>query len=514
MILCSAFAVVLWVMLQFDVDLPGRIAAFTAAHANWQANKLLTVLLVARLFVTILVVRWALRLHHEILTRREAEKNALQLARHDPLTGLPNRRIFKEILAETLARLGPGESVGVMFVDLDGFKSINDFYGHAVGDEVLCLGAERLRAAIGEDRVLCRLGGDEFAIMCEVGASAARLERIAARVVESVAVPFECRDRSIRIGASVGIAVAPRDGTEVIEVLRAADEAMYRAKTAGKGRFRLFDPESKVPTRGRAELKAELREAITNGQIIPHYQPLIDLAANRICGFEAFARWRHPQHGVLLPDTFMPVIEDMQMSARLAISLLTQICADAKTWPAHYRIMMNLSPVQLRDAVMLQELCRTIRECGIDPARFEMEITEAVLMENLQAACAAIDGLRAEGISVALDNFGNGYSSLHHLRSLHFDRVKIDHTLVSGIDADSRAEDYVRAIVGVCTSLRLKVVAEGIETPSALALLEKMGCRYGQGYLFAQPLPAEALAMMLKAAPAPRENVVALTAAE
>jgi diguanylate cyclase (GGDEF)-like protein len=509
-VLCTAFAATLWVMFEYDFNLPTRIGAFAAAHANWHVGTILTMMIVSRLFVSILVIRWAIALHHEILLRREAERKALLLAHNDPLTGLPNRRVFKEVLGETLAALGPDESVGVMFVDFDGFKSVNDFYGHAIGDEVLCEGADRLRAAIGDERMLSRLGGDEFAIMCEVGASPARLERIASCIVAAFAEPFECRDRKIKFGASVGIAIAPKDGADVTAVLRAADEAMYRAKKAGKGRFRLFEPDSNAQTRGRAELKAELHDAIAAGQIVPYYQPLIDIAGNRICGLEALARWRHPHRGVLSPDAFMPMIEDMNLSSRMTLSLLAQICADAKMWPAHYRIAMNLSLVALHDAAMLHELCQTIMASGIPPGRFEMEIIEPALIDNLPAACSAIDGLRAQGISVVLDDFGNGYSSLHHLRSLHFDKVKIDRPFVGSIEDDARGADYVRAVIGLGTSLQMEVAAEGIETPAVLARLAQMGCRFGQGFLFAQPLPAEALAMMLKAALPPRGESVGL----
>ena len=507
-LLCVAFAISLLVAFEYDFNLPNRLAEY-CARAHWPASAVLTVLLLLRFFVSVLVIRWAIALHQEIRTSREGERAALLLARHDPLTDLPNRRVFKEVLGETLALLGPGESVGVMFVDFDGFKAINDFHGHGIGDEMLCQGAERLREAIGEERTLCRLGGDEFAIMCEVGASPVRLERIAARIVAAFAEPFHLHDRKLKLGASVGIAIAPKDGCEVVDVLRAADQAMYRAKKAGKGRFSLFEAK-KEPTRRRTMLRSKLLDAIANREIVPFYEPIVDLSSQRICGFEALARWRRPQRSVLAPGSFLPMIEDMKLASPLALSLLEQICEDARAWPAHYRIAMNLSSSQLQDALLMRDAARTIRASGLEPARFVMEISETALLDNLQDSCAAIDSLRAQGLSVALDNFGNGASSLLHLRLLSFDRLKIDRAFVGSIDSDPRGADYVRAIVAVGKSLHLEVTAQGIETPAVLARLEEMGCQFGQGFLYSQPVPAEAIANLLQAEPMQRGKGVEL----
>ena len=329
--------------------------------------------------------------------------------------------------------------------------------------------------------MLARLGGDEFAVLLPAGASAMSAERKSERILRAVTEPLLLQDHSIILGASIGIALAPKDATDPISLMRAAEVAMYRAKQAGKGTSCFFVTAMDADLQERLELKSELRAAINNGELIPYYQMLVDLRRREAIGFEVLARWRHPTRGILTPDKFIPIVEDLKLGTEFTRSLLRQACRDAKAWPSHFKIAINVSPLQLRGADLAAEISAIVHQAGLDPARFEIEITESALIDDLPAARRMVESLHDFGMTTALDDFGTGFSSLFHLRELQFDRIKIDQSFVSSIDTDARAADYVKAIIMLAENLHVTVTAEGIETPAGPFPAGRSGVHIGPG---------------------------------
>jgi diguanylate cyclase (GGDEF)-like protein len=482
----------LWIVLLLgNWDIFKAMTMTDAAHPGWFVEEDLIAMVAMGFAWMVLMIRRSHDLRQEINRRRRAEDRAKQLARHDPLTGLPNRRLFREITERVIAGLRHDGTVAAMLVDLDGFKTTNDVHGHAVGDDLLCQSATRLSNVVGDDGTVARLGGDEFVVVTKTDFDKATLARIADRIVLALAEPFFVQDRRLVISASVGIGICPSDGGAVSLLLRAADLAMYRAKDAGRGTFRFFEPEMDVTLREQAALKMDLQDAIAAGQIVPYYQPLIDLATLDVDGFEVLARWEHPVRGLLGPDKFIPLAENMKLITLMTLALFRRVCADARDWPTHYRLSLNISPTQLTDADLFIGIAAMMREAGIVISRLEVELTESSLIKDTKEAGRIIDGLRATGITVALDDFGTGYSSLFHLREIHFDKVKIDRSFVQNIGRDPRAASYVEAMIGLGRSLHLQTTAEGIEDPEALARLVEMGCTFGQGFIFAKPMSGQ-----------------------
>jgi diguanylate cyclase (GGDEF)-like protein len=482
-------AVGLWLLLVMrNWNLFATMAAFNAAHPTWFIEEDIVGLVALGIASTILLIRRSYELRREIARRRHSEDLAAHLARHDPLTGLPNRRVFQENAARIISELPPGGTVAALLIDLDGFKTTNDVHGHAVGDEVLCQVADRLLDLVADNGTVARLGGDEFVVVTKADLDKDALSRIADRIVLTLGEPILIQDLRISIGASVGISICPGDGDSVGTLLRAADLAMYRAKEAGRGAVRFFEQEMDATLREQAALRSELREAIGAGQIRPFYQPLIDLRTQDIDGFEVLARWQHPTRGLLEPDKFITLAENMKLITPMTLAMFRQVCADARDWPTQYRMALNISPVQLAEADLFDSIAAMMKEAGISISRLEVEITESSLIKDTQEAARIVDRLRAMGITVALDDFGTGYSSLYHLREIHFDKVKIDRSFVQNIGRDPRAASYVEAIICMGRSLHLQTTAEGIEDADVMAKLMELGCTYGQGYLFAKPM--------------------------
>jgi diguanylate cyclase (GGDEF)-like protein len=444
-----------------------------------------------------IMVRRSTELREEIGRRERAEAEVARLASRDVLTGLPNRSAFAEALATTFDGLAADDNLAILFLDLDEFKSVNDAYGHPLGDLVLANIAERLEQATGSAAILARLGGDEFAVLLPTGASEQNAERASERILGAVAEPLLLQNHSIVLGASIGIALAPKHATDPISLMRAAEVAMYRAKKAGKGISRFFETATDADPQERMELKSELRAAIDNGELVPYYQALVDLRRQQVSGFEVLARWRHPRRGILTPDKFIPIVEDLRLGSELTLALLRQACIDVATWSSRLRIAINVSPLQLRDRDIAAEMTTMVRTAGLEPSRFEVEITEGTLIEDLPAARRMVKSLHDFGMTTALDDFGTGFSSLFHLRELQFDRIKIDQSFISTVATDLRAADYVKAIIMLAEYLHVAVTAEGIETPEVLARLVALGCTSGQGYLFADPLPADRVSLAL-----------------
>lgn len=428
----------------------------------------------------------------EMQRRIEAEAEARALAFEDPLTGLPNRRRFDDALRAALAappRIGGAHAV--LLLDLNGFKRINDLYGHPVGDEALIQVSARLRRAVRDGDLVARLGGDEFAILAQHVAGPDAAAGIALRVIDELKAPVLAGGQEHTIGAGVGLALTPQDGDVAEQLMRKADVALYRAKGHGVSALRFFEADMDVRLQERDRLERDLRAAIGTDALRPHYQPIVALKTGRIEAFEALARWRHPDLGEIQPDRFIPIADDCGLIANLTDHLLRQACADAAAWPETVLLSVNISPVQLKDEDLPRRLAAILAETGLAPTRLEIEITESALVRDLEAAQRILGTIRETGVRIALDDFGTGYSSLYHLRNFKLDKIKIDRTFVDAMARDSDSAAIVRALVGLGAGLSLTVTAEGVEDPEQRALLTAQGCGQAQGHLFSRAVPAE-----------------------
>jgi diguanylate cyclase (GGDEF)-like protein len=415
------------------------------------------------------------------------------MARHDALTGLPNRIFFAEALSRNLAEDVP---CAILQIGLDRFRAVNEFHGHAVGDMVLREVAKRVRAATRSSALVARLGGDEFALMIEDCASSQAGSAIARRLIEAITLPIEIDHGCIVVGATVGIAFHPVDGTEAEKLLRAADLAMDAAKQKEPGSLCLFEPGMQEDVRSRLALEADLRSAIENGDIKPYYQPVMRLQDASLVGFEILARWHHPERGIVMPDAFIGLAESTGLIADMTYSLLRHAAADAQHWPAHLYLALNISPLHLKKGELPNQILSILQQTGTDPLRLEVEITETALLSSMDVAKKSLLTLQRAGVRVALDDFGTGYSSLVHLRQLPLNKIKIDRSFVSHLLDDLENRKIVAAIVGLGKSLGIAVTAEGIETKEVALMLAALGCDFGQGYFFAKPMAADAVAKL------------------
>ena len=447
----------------------------------------------------------SVRLRREMRAREAAEQNALSIARRDALTALPNRRMLIETVEAATAANPLRTPSSVILIDLDRFKPVNDVYGHAAGDAVLCEVAERLTALLPKGAIAARLGGDEFSIFLPEEARSGELIRFAQQTITRLSDPIYWEGARIDVGATIGIALFPGDGEDAEALLRAADIAMYRAKREGRGTFRFYEQRMDEELKERVTLEIALRSAIQAGQIRPHYQPLVDLATHRLLGFEVLARWYHPQRGIIPPDVFIPLAEDTGVITELCYSLLRQACLDARSWPARLGLSVNISPCQFKDRLLAARLLSILRETGFDPRRLEIEITESALTNDLDVTRATLGVLQSAGVSIALDDFGTGYSSRYHLRELKFDKIKIDRSFVQSLENEESAK-IISAIIGLGNSLGILTTAEGIENRRNSEWLADRGCTYGQGYLFGAPVPATDAARLIEATTPPSDR--------
>jgi diguanylate cyclase (GGDEF)-like protein len=437
--------------------------------------------------------RFLLSQRREMARRIAAEHRARELALQDVLTGLPNRRRFDEELKTAVA--APPRKNGahaVFLLDLNGFKRVNDLYGHGIGDEVLVNVAMRLRRAAREEDLVVRFGGDEFAILARQLAGAEDATSIALRILKEFDQPITTGSLRHRIGIGIGIALIPQDGEDDVDILRKADIALYRAKAEPVSCSRFYDAEMDARIRERDIIERDLSAAIETGAVQPYYQPLIELETKQILGFEALARWTHPTLGNVPPDRFIPIAESCGMISALSDHLLRQAASAACQWPAHMTLAFNISPLQLSDRTLGLRILTILARVGLSPRRLEIELTEAALVRDLDGAQAVLGDLRNAGVRVALDDFGTGYSSLYHLRNLKFDKIKIEHSFVDKMECDPEALALVRALLGFGHGLGLTVTAEGVEQPAQAAILQKHGCEQAQGYLYSPPISAAA----------------------
>jgi diguanylate cyclase (GGDEF)-like protein len=431
--------------------------------------------------------------HEDITEQRRHQARIQHLAGHDALTDLPNRALFRSHLEQVKTRVQNGEKVGVLCVDLDYFKGVNDTLGHAVGDAVLRNASRELLKCMRESDIVARLGGDEFAILTGHLEKPEDAAILAEKIVGKIAEPFDVEGHRILIGASVGIAVAPIDGEDGQSLLKNADLAMYRAKGEGRSTYHFYEKGLDAALQERRNMEVALRSALLRGEFRLMFQPLVNLVDNRVCSFEALLRWQHPERGLLGPAAFITAAEDSGLIVPIGEWVLREACAIATNWPDRIGVAVNLSPVQFRkNRNLVEHVKSALSAAALRPNRLELEITESVLLADDEVAMLILRQLKALGVKVALDDFGTGYSSLSYLRRFPFDKIKIDRSFVheSSVNSDSLA--IVKAVIGLGRSLGMATTAEGVETEAQLEIVREQGCTEVQGFLFSVPLPAKA----------------------
>jgi diguanylate cyclase (GGDEF)-like protein len=439
--------------------------------------------------------------YEDVTERRAAEARLAHMARHDALTGLPNRLLLGEYMPQALARARRTGGVGVLCLDLDRFKAVNDALGHAAGDALLRAVTQRLRDCTRESDLIVRLGGDEFAIVQEAATQPTEATALARRLIEVIAAPFDLEGQQVVIGTSVGIALSEDGLARPETLLKCADLALYRAKVEGRGMFRFFEPEMDTQMQLRRGLELDLRRALAEGQFELFYQPLVSAGSGAITGFEALLRWRHPARGLVSPAVFIPVAEELGLIGGIGAWALQRACGDAAAWPGAPKVAVNLSPAQFRTRVLTDDVADALSASGLPPGRLELEITESVMLQDDDSVLNTLHALRALGVRIAMDDFGTGYSSLSYLRRFPFDKIKIDQSFVRGMAEQGDCLAIVRAVIGLGRSLEMAVNAEGVETPEQLAALRAEGCSELQGYLFSRPKPEAEVRAMLLAGP-------------
>jgi diguanylate cyclase (GGDEF)-like protein/PAS domain S-box-containing protein len=436
--------------------------------------------------------------YEDVTERRHAEARIVYMARHDALTNLPNRVLFTERIEQAVGQMGRGDGFAVLCLDLDHFKQVNDTLGHPVGDQLLRGVAERLQACTREVDTVARLGGDEFAIVQGDVKSPEDAAILARRIVEIASAPYQLEGHSVTIGVSIGIALAPVDGAACERLLKSADLALYRAKAEQRGAWRFFEAEMDAKLQARRRLEMELRDAIANDQLLVFYQPIYDLERERICGFEALLRWRHPARGLISPAEFIPIAEEIGLIASLGEWVLQQACAEASKWPEHVKLAVNVSSAQFVGDRLVPAVTDALATSGLKPLRLELEITESVLLANNAMTFNILRSLRALGIHISMDDFGTGYSSLSYLRSFPVDKIKIDQSFIRGLEATDGSDMIVRALIALGRSLGMRTTAEGVETPEQLSQLRLERCSEVQGYLFSPPVPPSEIPVLLE----------------
>jgi diguanylate cyclase (GGDEF)-like protein len=433
--------------------------------------------------------------HRDVTEERMNERKIVQLAHNDVLTGLPNRlRLHDQISASLKGLRRDDDSVAILCLDLDHFKHVNDTLGHPVGDQLLKAAAARLRECLRESDMVARTGGDEFAIVQRGVSQPHAASALAERLIEAMHKPFDLGEHQVVIGTTIGIALAPQDGDGADVLLKNADLALYRAKAVGRGSFSFFAAEMDLKAQLRRVLEIDLRKAVATGEFELFYQPIVNLKQDRISGFESLIRWNHPTRGRVPPNEFIPLAEETGLIIPIGEWAIRQACREAGNWNDELRVAVNVSPVQFRSKNLVPTVAAALAETGLAAKRLELEITEAVLLQNSEATLSTLHSLRALGVRISMDDFGTGYSSLGYLRSFPFDKIKIDQSFIRDLMSDPESIAIIRAVTGLGASFGIVTTAEGVETQAQLNQMREEGCTEVQGFFFGRPTPASEVA--------------------
>jgi diguanylate cyclase (GGDEF)-like protein len=451
----------------------------------------------------------AVVLFEDITDRRVAEAKIDQLARYDALTGLPNRALFRDQMDAAVVGLRRRGPFAIHFIDLDEFKQVNDTLGHPCGDELLCVAADRLRAAVRGSDIVARFGGDEFVVLQYPLGHPKEAGALAERIVASLAEPFQISGNEVVIGASIGIALGPRDGSDADLLLKNADMALYRAKSDGRRAWRFFEHGMDVMAQARRNLQLDLRNAVATRALQVHYQPLFNLHTKRISTCEALLRWPHPVRGMIPPAEFIPVAEEMGLIVEIGNFVLHEACSECTKWPGDVRVAVNMSAIQFRRSDVAQAIRDALDASGLPASRLEIEITESVFLNDTELTRHWLDQLQEMGVTISLDDFGTGYSSLSYLHTYPLDKVKIDRSFLQGVSKSQRPLKLLHGVARLSADLGMSVTVEGVETEEQLALVARERCvEEVQGWLFGAAMPAADIRQMLLAPP-PRMSQVA-----
>ncbi|HQT31402.1 MAG TPA: EAL domain-containing protein [Thiobacillus sp.] len=485
----------------FQLDAETQQVALAASRKAYEAQRvarfwmylLCGAALVVGVIVAAVVLRHTTRISHE----RE------HLAIHDALTSLPNRRLLLEHLEQALAHARRHKTmIGILFIDLDNFKRVNDTLGHAVGDQLICRVAQRLRSAVRSNDLVARLGGDEFVVVMSDVQATSQIFHVVDKILAVMVAPYQIAERELFNSCSIGISAYPTDGASSSDLLKNADTAMYYAKSSGKNRYHLYDAAMNAMAEERLQLDTDLHHALERNEFSFHYQPQINLNSGRTCTVEALIRWNHPAKGLLSPAAFLDMLEDTGVILPVGRTLLGAACTQGARWHAagfsDLVIAINVSSKEFWNRDLLSNVQSALAQSGLPPQSLQLELTEGILMGDMDAAAHKILELKALGVSIAIDDFGTGYSSLAHLKRFPLDVLKIDRYFVKDLRHDSVNEALVNSILALCKGLNLDTVAEGVETRSQLDVLHKIGCPVVQGYLISQPVPAESVLALLQ----------------
>jgi len=485
----------------FQLDAETQQVALAASHKAYEAQRVarfwMYLLCGAALVVGVIVAAVVLRYTTRISLERE------HLAIHDALTSLPNRRLLLEHLEQALAHARRHKTmIGILFIDLDNFKRVNDTLGHAVGDQLICRVAQRLRSAVRNNDLVARLGGDEFVVVMSDVQAASQIFHVVDKILAIMVAPYQIADRELFNSCSIGISVYPTDGASSSDLLKNADTAMYYAKSSGKNRYHLYDAAMNAMAEERLQLDTDLHHALERNEFSFHYQPQINLNSGRTCTVEALIRWNHPAKGLLSPAAFLDMLEDSGEILPVGRTLLGAACTQGARWHAagfnDLVIAINVSSKEFWNRDLLANVQSALAQSGLPPQSLQLELTESILMGDMDAAAHKILELKALGVSIAIDDFGTGYSSLAHLKRFPLDVLKIDRYFVKDLRHDSVNEALVNSILALCKGLNLDTVAEGVETRSQLDVLQKIGCPVVQGYLISRPVPAASVLALLQ----------------
>ncbi|WP_245413671.1 putative bifunctional diguanylate cyclase/phosphodiesterase [Mangrovicella endophytica] len=428
----------------------------------------------------------------DVSTAKRAELRLEHLAHHDALTDLPNRMLFSRLLSQALEPQSASQ-LALLSLDLDGFKAVNDRHGHPIGDLLLVEVSQRLRSCLCAADHAARFGGDEFIVLHYGATSIAAIETLATCIIETLKAPFHIDGIEASIGVSIGIALGPQDGNTAEMLLKNVDAALYRAKADGRGLFRFFSAEMDGKLQDRRRIIQDLRLAIARNEFVLHYQPFVDSQSETVTGCEALLRWQHPERGLIQPGEFITLAEESGLIVEIGDWVLREACREAATWPSDLRVSVNVSALQFGRGRLPRTILSALAETGLLPSRLEIEVTEAVLIDDATAALDLLRQIRALGVRVALDDFGTGYSSLSYLRSFPFDKIKIDKSFVNDLAVRQDTQLIVRAIRDIAQGLGMSITAEGVETAEQADHLRGTGCQELQGYLYARPQPADEL---------------------